>query len=154
VPTTVPSGSSSVGRALAFQAGCRGFESRLPLQQLGIGGFASVNDTRLTGNSVSVIAPAAMAIATAAGVGTGNFQLKFIRDSLISDNEATAATTTGSVTIQGVGINNGGLLDVRDTTVDGNKEPRAGPQESSRAAGSSSSPSSGYSSTSSSKAST
>jgi hypothetical protein len=26
------SGSSSVGRALAFQAGCRGFESRLPLQ--------------------------------------------------------------------------------------------------------------------------
>ena len=27
-----PSGSSSVGRALAFQAGCRGFEPRLPLQ--------------------------------------------------------------------------------------------------------------------------
>src|SRR5438552_15591135 len=26
------SGSSSAGRALAFQAGCRGFESRLPLQ--------------------------------------------------------------------------------------------------------------------------
>ncbi len=26
------SGSSSVGRALAFQAGCREFESRLPLQ--------------------------------------------------------------------------------------------------------------------------
>src|SRR6187551_2991191 len=29
---TDPGGSSSVGRALAFQAGCRGFESRLPLQ--------------------------------------------------------------------------------------------------------------------------
>ena len=39
-PTTIRlsghrlSGSSSVGRALAFQAGCRGFESRLPLQPL------------------------------------------------------------------------------------------------------------------------
>src|SRR5512135_3185125 len=28
------SGDSSVGRALAFQAGCRGFESRSPLQEL------------------------------------------------------------------------------------------------------------------------
>ena len=27
-------GNSSVGRALAFQAGCRGFESRFPLQNL------------------------------------------------------------------------------------------------------------------------
>ena len=31
-------GSSSVGRALAFQAGCREFEPRLPLQSSGMGG--------------------------------------------------------------------------------------------------------------------
>ena len=33
----LPGGSSSVGRALAFQAGCREFESRLPLHFLGYG---------------------------------------------------------------------------------------------------------------------
>ncbi len=35
-------GSSSVGRASAFQAGCREFESRLPLQIVQVRGFAPI----------------------------------------------------------------------------------------------------------------
>ena len=38
LPCNRLSGSSSVGRALAFQAGCRGFESRLPLHSQASGG--------------------------------------------------------------------------------------------------------------------
>ena len=38
-----PGGSSSVGRASAFQAGCREFESRLPLQTIQISSPETIN---------------------------------------------------------------------------------------------------------------
>jgi hypothetical protein len=94
---------------------------------LGIGGVASINATGIVGNTVSAVAPAGLATATAGGIGTGTGQLTTLRDSFVSDNHNTATTNTGSVTIQGVGINNGGLLALRDTTVDGNTGSARGP---------------------------
>ena len=57
------------------------------------------------------------ASATGGGINIANDKLVPISDSLVSGNNVSATTTTGSAIAQGSGIHNGGLLALRNTTV-------------------------------------
>jgi hypothetical protein len=48
-------------------------------------------------------------------------------DSLVSGNNVSATTTTGSAIAQGAGIHNGGLLTLRNATVSDNSGSASGP---------------------------
>ena len=95
-----------------------------------MGGYATITDSRLIGNSVSVKAPGgtASAMFAAISVGNGTFATT-ITHSDISRNRLAASTTSGSVTLQGAGIGhlNGAPLVLRDTTVARNVATGNGP---------------------------
>ena len=53
-------------------------------------------------------------------------ELATISNSVISGNNASSTTTTGSARVQGGGIQNGGLLELRNTTVSDNTGTASG----------------------------
>ena len=50
-----------------------------------------------------------------------------VRDSVISGNNVTVSSTTGSATVQGVGITNNGVLELRNTRISDNTGTATGP---------------------------
>ena len=88
---------------------------------------ATIANTRFTGNRVAATSPAAGALAGAGAIETAAFNQMTISDSIISDNRLTATTTTGSATLQGAGIANGGVLTLRSTRVSENSGTASGP---------------------------
>jgi hypothetical protein len=97
---------------------------------IGMGGYATITDSRLIGNSVSVKAPSGTASAMFAGLSVGNGAFATtIKHSDISRNRLAASTTSGSVTLQGAGIGHlgGAPLVLRDTTVARNVATGNGP---------------------------
>ena len=66
---------------------------------------------------------------------TAAFDRMTISDSIISDNRLTATTTTGSSTLEGGGIANGGVLTLRNTSVSDNAGTANGPSGYARGGG-------------------
>jgi hypothetical protein len=70
----------------------------------------TISNTLITGNYATMFSPHGAAAVNGALGLFGNTSLLTILDSTISDNTATATSTTGSASIQGAGIFNDGLL--------------------------------------------
>ena len=93
----------------------------------------------ITDNHTTVTSP--HGVAQAAGVvAVFNFSdhapaLVTLRDTLISDNTATASSTTGSATVQGVGVLNNARLELRDVVVGGNSGHARGPEATAQGGG-------------------
>jgi Right handed beta helix region len=106
---------------------------------LELGGSARISNTRITDNHVTVTSPDGVAGATG-GVAVYNFsdeppEQVVIADSVISDNTARAFSTTGSATVQGVGVLNNSLLELRDVVVRGNSGHARGPEATAQGGG-------------------
>jgi hypothetical protein len=113
VGATVPGGSTAC--ACADSGG------------IGTGGVESITDTRITGNTVTAVAPDGNAIATNGGASAGNGLSISISDSLISGNHISATTTTGTATVTGAGFGNSAVLEIRGTTISDNTGTASGP---------------------------
>jgi len=73
----------------------------------------TINDTRLTGNTVTVSSVAGTAIASAGStIVTGT-----LTNSIVSDNHVVASSPTGTVLLAGGGLLAGGPLTLKNTTV-------------------------------------
>jgi hypothetical protein len=94
-----------------------------------MGGYATITDSPLIGNAVSVKAPGGAASAMFAGLSAGNGAFATtIQHGDISRNRLDASTTSGSVTLQGAGITaqGGGIFtiarpSIRHTTIAHNR---------------------------------
>ena len=94
-------------------------------------GGGIISNTRITGNTVTVVSPKGVAGNAGAGLAALNFnndaRLLTVSDSVISGNTAIARTLTGSATITGVGILNDSLLKLDRVVVSGNDGTAIGP---------------------------
>jgi hypothetical protein len=90
-------------------------------------GIATIENTRITGNTTLVTSEAGNAAAVGAvGVFThGGTSL--ILNSIVSGNTVTATTSSGAATVQGVGIVNNGALELRNVRVSDNAATANGP---------------------------
>jgi hypothetical protein len=89
--------------------------------------LVTIRDSSFTRNSVDANSGAGTAMAAAGGVSMANMPTLDLRDSLINGNSVRATSTTGSVVVHGAGINNGGELELRNTTVSVNGGTASGP---------------------------
>jgi hypothetical protein len=87
----------------------------------------TINNTLITGNHASFVSPHGAAAVNGALGLFGNTGLLTVLDSTISDNTATATSTTGSASIQGAGIFNDGLLKLTDDHIAYNTGTATGP---------------------------
>ena len=106
---------------------------------LELGGSARISNTRITDNHVTVTSPDGVAGATG-GVAVYNFsdeppEQVVITDSVIANNTARAFSTTGSATVQGVGVLNNSLLELRGVVVRGNSGHARGPEATAQGGG-------------------
>jgi hypothetical protein len=103
------------------------------------GGSGRISNTRITDNHITVTSPDGVAGATG-GVAVYNFsdqppERVVIADSVVSDNTTRASSTTGSATVQGVGVLNNSLLELRDVVVRGNSGRARGPEATAQGGG-------------------
>jgi hypothetical protein len=92
-----------------------------------VDGGGTISDTRISDNSSATVSPhGAAAVAGALGL-FGNGSRLTVRDTTITGNTATADSTTGSASVQGMGVFNGGLLTLTDDNVSGNSGTATGP---------------------------
>jgi hypothetical protein len=90
-------------------------------------GGGTISNTTITDNPATMDSPNGAAQVNG-GLGVfGNTALLTVRKSTINGNTATALSTTGSATVQGAGIFNGGLLDVIDSNIANNSGTAGGP---------------------------
>jgi hypothetical protein len=85
-----------------------------------IEGPATIADTRLTGNVVTAAASTGTALAQAGAIFTAADQLVTLRNSIVSGNLANSTSSTQAASVEGAGILNAGLLEVRGTRVSEN----------------------------------
>lgn len=95
----------------------------------------TIRNARLTGNSVTAVAPTGTALAQAGAILTASDQPVTISDSIVSGNLASSTTSTGAATVQGAGILNAGLLELRGVRVSDNVGSATGPSGSSQGGG-------------------
>lgn len=94
---------------------------------LEIDGGGTIRGTRVTDNYSAVVSPQGQA-AVAGALGLyANISLLTVRDTTISGNTAVARSTSGSASVLGIGVFNGGLLTLIDNTVSGNAGTATGP---------------------------
>lgn len=93
-------------------------------------GGGTISNTRITGNSSAAFSSAGAA-AVNGGLAVLNFnndpRLVTVTDSIIAGNTVTARSRTGSATVQGAGIFNNSLLELRGVRVTGNSGKATGP---------------------------
>jgi hypothetical protein len=89
--------------------------------------LVTIRDSSFTGNSVDASSASGTAMAAAGGMSMANMPTLDLRDSLVSGNSVRATSTTGSTDVHGAGINNGGELELRNTTVSENAGTASGP---------------------------
>jgi hypothetical protein len=94
-----------------------------------------VTDTRFTGNSVSATSSAGAARANGGAFLAAPFDRLTISDSVIGTNRLTATSSTGSATVDGGGIENLGVLTLRNTGVSDNTGTASGPSGVARGGG-------------------
>jgi hypothetical protein len=96
-----------------------------------VDGGGTITNTAITGNVSAIVSPGgAAAVVGALGVyisTNDDPKLLTVRDSTISGNTLSAATTTGQATIQGAGIFNNSLLELIGDTVSNNSGTASGP---------------------------
>ena len=90
-------------------------------------GVQLVSDTHITGNTAVVSSPNGTAAACCGGGSAANTTT--IRDSLISGNQLTATTSTGSANARGAGFGNpfGAIVEIRGSTISDNSGIANGP---------------------------
>jgi len=102
-------------------------------------GGGIISNTRITGNTVTVVSPNGVAGNAGAGLAALNFnsdaRLLTVSDSVISGNTAIARTSTGSATVTGVGILNESLLKLDGVVVSGNDGTAIGPSGTAQGGG-------------------
>ena len=95
-----------------------------------VDGGGTISNTAITGNVSAIVSPRGAA-AVVGALGVYNFtsdpRLLTVRDSTISGNTLSAATTTGQATVQGAGIFNNSLLELTGDTVSNNSGTASGP---------------------------
>jgi hypothetical protein len=95
-----------------------------------VDGGGTITNTAITGNVSAIVSPGGAA-AVVGALGVYNFtndpKLLTVRDSTISGNTLSAATTTGQATVQGAGIFNNSLLELTGDTVSNNTGTASGP---------------------------
>jgi hypothetical protein len=91
-------------------------------------GSGTVSNSRINGNSTTVVSPGGEAEALGA---VGGFQISpdtlAITNSEISGNTASASSTTGSATAQGAGLTNDGVLVLKDDRIANNSGVTSAP---------------------------
>jgi hypothetical protein len=100
-----------------------------------LNGDDTVSHSRFTGNTATATSSSGVAQAAAGALVTAAFEHMTITESVISGNRLTATTATGSVTIDGGGIANIGVLTLRNTRVGDNVAIARGPVGSARGGG-------------------
>ena len=93
---------------------------------LEFGGTATISNTRITGNTATVTSQAGTA-ATAGAVAAFAPEEALISNSVISGNVQSASSTTGPATVQGNGIVNNGVLELRNVQINDNAGTATGP---------------------------
>jgi len=98
---------------------------------LELDGGGTISNTRITGNSTTIVSAGGVAGNAGAGLVMLNFnndaRLVTVRGGVISGNTAIAKTSTGSATSQGAGIFNDSLLELDGVQVSGNSGTATGP---------------------------
>ena len=94
---------------------------------LEVDGGGMISSTLITGNYATMVSPHGAAAVNGAVGLFGNTSLLTILDSTVSDNTATATSTTGSASIQGAGIFNDGLLKLIGDHIADNTGTATGP---------------------------
>ena len=99
-------------------------------------GAGTISDTRITGNSTTVVSPggAAEALGAVGGFQFGPDTLA-ITNSVISGNAVSASSTTGSATVQGAGLSNDGVALLKDDQIDHNTGSASAPNGSAQGGG-------------------
>ena len=99
-------------------------------------GSGTVSNTRISGNSTTVISPDGDAEALGA---VGGFQISpdtlTITDSEITGNTVNASSTTGSAIVQGAGLTNDGVLLLKNDRIDHNSGAASAPSGSGQGGG-------------------
>lgn len=94
---------------------------------LEVDGGGTISNTQITDNYAAMVSPHGAAAVNGALGLFGNTSLLTVRDSTISGNTARATSTTGSVSIQGAGVFNDGLLTLIGDSVTSNSGTATGP---------------------------
>jgi hypothetical protein len=92
-----------------------------------IDGSATIEHVRFTGNVTSVTSRAGTAEATGALGVFGQDAPTRIVDSVVDANTVTATATGGAAIVEGAGVVNGGLLELRDVRIADNAATASGP---------------------------
>jgi hypothetical protein len=90
-------------------------------------GNATIDNSRVTGNRVTVTSPSGVAGAIGAISAFSQDQPALITNSVISSNSMNASSTAGSATVIGGGLTNNGLLELRNDQIRGNTGAASGP---------------------------
>ena len=90
-------------------------------------GVATIENTRVAGNSTVVTSAAGNAAAVGAINAFGQGPKSVISNTVIEGNTVSASTTTGAATVQGAGLVNNGLLELRNVRVTRNVATASGP---------------------------
>ena len=93
---------------------------------LEFGGTATISNTRITGNTATVMSQAGTT-ATAGAVAAFAPEEALISNSVISGNVQSASSTTGPATVRGNGIVNNGVLELRNVQINDNAGTATGP---------------------------
>ncbi|MDP9255713.1 MAG: right-handed parallel beta-helix repeat-containing protein [Actinomycetota bacterium] len=90
-------------------------------------GDATIDNSRVTGNRVTVTSPSGVAGAIGAISAFSQDQPALISNSVISGNSMSASSPAGSATVIGGGLTNNGLLELRNDQIRGNTGVATGP---------------------------
>ena len=101
---------------------------------LEFGGTTTISNTRITGNTATVTSQAGTA-AVAGAVAAFAPEAALISNSMISGNVQSASSATGRATVQGNGIVNNGVLELRNDQIRDNTGTASGPTGFARGGG-------------------
>ncbi|HEY1345322.1 MAG TPA: hypothetical protein VGF54_10085 [Streptosporangiaceae bacterium] len=94
---------------------------------LEIDGGGTITNTRITDNTSTVVSPDGVAGNAGAGLAASGTGLVTVRGGVISHNIATAKTSTGSATVEAVGVLSDSFLELDGVQVSGNTGTATGP---------------------------
>jgi hypothetical protein len=94
---------------------------------LELDGGGTITNTRITDNTSTVVSPDGVAGNAGAGLAASGTRLITVRGGVISGNTATAKTSTGSATVEAVGVLSDSLLELDGVQVSGNTGTATGP---------------------------
>jgi len=94
---------------------------------LELDGGGTITNTRIIDNTSTVVSPDGVAGNAGAGLAASGTRLVTVRGGVISGNTATAKTSTGSATVEAVGVLSDSFLELDGVQVSGNTGTATGP---------------------------